>query len=368
MPSRGAGTPDAAGTRVLGVVGTLVWDTIHRRDGRDAPVEEWGGIGYALEALSAMRPPGWEILPIVKVGRDLSERAFRFLRELPGVRTDPGIQVVPEPNNRVEIRYRDGARRAERLTGGVPPWAGPELTPLAGLCDALYVNFISGFELELETARALRASYPGPIYADLHSLFLGVGRAGDRFPRPLPRWSDWLRCFDAVQMNEDECVLLGRTLEEGGVEGEVPPGRIAGPGPILRPEETFALGTVAAQALGSELRLITVTLGERGSAYVAAPGFAPDPSTWPAGRGRIGAPGTFRSGKVGVSGGPREGDPTGSGDVWGATCFSRLLAGDPLEEAMAAANRAGGRNVEHRGARGLRLHLAGRVAPGRGER
>ena len=35
----------------LGVLGTMVWDTIHARDpGRDAPIEEWGGIAYALAA------------------------------------------------------------------------------------------------------------------------------------------------------------------------------------------------------------------------------------------------------------------------------------------------------------------------------
>ena len=37
----------------LGVVGTLVWDTIHDRDPAQHAVEEWGGIAYALEALDA---------------------------------------------------------------------------------------------------------------------------------------------------------------------------------------------------------------------------------------------------------------------------------------------------------------------------
>ena len=33
----------------IGVIGIFVWDVIHGRDPRDAPVEEWGGITYALE-------------------------------------------------------------------------------------------------------------------------------------------------------------------------------------------------------------------------------------------------------------------------------------------------------------------------------
>jgi len=55
-------------------------------------------------------------------------------------------------------------------------------------------------------------------------------------------------------------------------------------------------------------------------------------------------------------------DPTGCGDVWGATHFSRLLAGDTLGDAMRAANRAAARNVEHRGASGLANHLRGKIS------
>ena len=68
------------------------------------------------------------------------------------------------------------------------------------------------------------------------------------------------------------------------------------------------------------------------------------------------------SGKVGPLDVPRIGDPTGCGDVWGATAFARMLGGDDLETAMTHANRLAGRNVDHRGARGLFRHLAGRLS------
>jgi len=326
--------------RRLGVVGTLVWDTIHRRDGRPDTLEEWGGIGYALESLSVSLPEGWEIVPLLKAGRDLSEEAFRYLREIPRVRVTPGIRVVPEPNNRVELRYSGQHRQAERLSGGVPPWGWTELRPLAAACDALYVNFISGFEMELETAQALRAGFRGPIYADLHSLFLGVGRMGDRIPRALPHWAEWLRSFDAVQMNEAEFELLGRAHGD--------------------PWE------LAAATVGTELRLIVVTLGARGAAFVAGGGPLGEPLAWSRGRGRLADPGPAVSGKVETAVRDLEGDPTGCGDVWGSTLFARLLGGDGMEEAMASANEMAARNLLHRGARGLRHHLMGRVHPGEG--
>jgi sugar/nucleoside kinase (ribokinase family) len=320
-------------------VGTLVWDTIVRDDRPTVAVEEWGGIAYALEALSAGLPDRWEILPMIKVGRDLSESALRFLRSLPRVCVEPGVVIVPEPNNRVELRYEGEERRTERLRGGVPPWLWPELKPLVQDCDALYVNFISGFEMELDTARALRAGYAAPTYADLHSLFLGIGAAGLRIPRELPLWHDWLRCFDAVQLNEDEFALLGRAWGD-------PWG-------------------LAAASVGPDLKLIAVTLGARGAAYVAGPGMAEDPRRWPETRHQLAVPGTSRSAQVPLVEEPRRGDPTGCGDVWGATFFARLLSGAGIDRAMSDANRAAARNVEYRGAAGLHHHLRGLIVPAR---
>jgi sugar/nucleoside kinase (ribokinase family) len=323
----------AAPTKTLGVLGTLVWDRIYQRDGRTEPVEEWGGVAYALSAVSASLPADWKLLPIIKLGRDLAEEGRRFLRELPRL-DDAGVVVVAEPNNRVELRYESDSRRCERLTGGVPGWTWPELAPLVELCDALYVNFISGWELDLATAQALAAGYRGPTYADLHSLFLGITPQGVRTPRSLEAWSAWLRCFDAVQMNEDEFDLLGRAGDPW---------------------------QLSAGALGPDLKLITVTLGDRGAAYVAGGGFDPDPMTWPERRSLTAAE-PAHSGKVSLADTPRVGDPTGCGDVWGATCFTRLLAGDNLVTAMLEANRMAARNVEHRGARGLYRHLAGKLS------
>ena len=147
-----------------------------------------------------------------------------------------------------------------------------ELRPLAGMCDALYVNFISGYEMELETAQSPPCWIPGPIYADLHSLFLGIGRHGDRIPRPLPHWAEWITSFDAVQMNEDEFELLGRAHGD--------PWKLA------------------ADLVGTDVKLITVTLGSRGATYVAGAGFRSDPFTWAQLRGRLAAPGAVRSAKL----------------------------------------------------------------------
>jgi hypothetical protein len=324
----------------IGMVGTMVWDRIFARDQRREPVEEWGGISYALSAAQASAQEDWQIVPIMKVGSDLQDRAFAFLRTLPQLQLDQAIQVVPQPNNRVELRYQDSERRCERLTGGVTPWRWEEIAPALPALDALYINFISGFEMDLDTARKLRVGFPGPIYADLHSLLLGIDANGMRVPKPLHEWREWLQCFDIVQVNEDELGLLAHFWGD--------PWRFA------------------AEVVGDELRLLVVTLGARGAAYVASPAYTDQPLQWRrAGlhlHKSLSAPGTTASELIGAEPAGPHGDPTGCGDVWGATFFFRLLAGASLRAAMTEANRMAARNVQHRGATGLHHFLKGNLS------
>jgi pfkB family carbohydrate kinase len=310
----------------VGIIGSLVWDLIYGRDPLAPPVEEWGGIAYALAGLDASLTPDWEIVPLIKVGRDLSPRAQALLRGLSRLASGGRCVEVMAPNNRVVLHYQSAERRAERMAGGVPSWTWAELGPMVRDLDAIYLNFISGFELCLGTAQALRQGFHGPIYADFHGLFLEMQQDGMRVLRPLPDASRWFQCFDVVQLNEDEMQQLS-------------------PDPL----------TLAAQALAAGVSLLAVTLGPRGVAYVAAPGFD----------------GFARSGTVPVSSAVRSAlipatqveslDPTGCGDVFGAAAFARLLAGDSVEDALCHATRLAGRNAAFRGATGLPRHLRGEL-------
>jgi len=312
--------------RRVGILGSLVWDEIHGRDPRTAPVEEWGGVAYALAGMDAGLPAGWEIVPLVKVGRDLAAESQAFLRTLN--RATPGARCVevPSANNRVVLHYQNAERRCERMSGGVPGWTWPELGPLVADLDAIYVNFISGFEMGLGTAQALRQAFPGSIYADLHSLFLGMRQDGIRMLQPLPDAPSWFGCFDVIQMNEDEMRQLT--------------------------DEPLA---AAAAVLGAGAHTLIVTLGPRGAVYVAggeAEGrsdFSASPPLRPIRTELISAPHVDAA------------DPTGCGDVFGATCCARLLGGDSLAQAVTAANRAAARAATFRGAGGLAAHLRGEL-------
>lgn len=309
--------------RRLGVIGSMVWDTIYDRDPTQGAIEEWGGIAYALAALDAALDADWEIVPLVKVGRDLAPQANAFLRTLRHLAPGTRFTEVPEPNNRVTLRYYAAERRCEQMAGGVPPWTWPELGALVRDLDALYVNFISGFECTLETARLVRRGFPRFSYADLHSLFFGLEPDGTRVPRPLPEAPGWFGCFDVVQLNEEEMAQLG--------------------------DDPLAVAA-AALAPSRGCTTLIVTLGARGAVYFTG---------WPVRTARI-APGD--AGASAATPLPAGGDPTGCGDVFGATVTALLLQGASLEDALRAGSRMAARNLGHRGASGLRDHLLGRLS------
>lgn len=283
----------------LGVLGTLVWDRLLDRAPGEGPREEWGGIAYALGGLDAALPDGWQVVPLVKVGRDRAAAAHRVLQGLtrlaPAARFIETAAMTPV----VSIRYRPDGRTCEGVAGGVPPWTWAELGPLVHDLDALYLNFITGHEMPLETARALRVGFRGPIYADLHNLVPGADAAA------------WFGCFDTVQMNDDEAARLGSD-------------------PLA----------AAASALAAGASRFVVTLGARGAAYVARSGTTTVSE-------RVPAPTVEAI------------DTMGCGDVFGATLAARLLAGTPIGPAVAAANAEAARTATLRGAADLAAHLRG---------
>lgn len=316
--------PDSTLPRRLGIIGTFVWDTIWTLEDQAAgrPLESWGGVSFSVASAGATRGEDWEIVPIAHVGRDLYDGVHAYLDTVDGIGRRDGVVAVDHPNNRVELLYTDAHNRGETMRGGVPGWTWPELAPHLDGLDALYVNFLSGWEIDLETANLIRDHFPGFVYADLHSLFLGPPlQDGPRQPRRLQRWTEWLDCFRAVQVNEDEYdLLIGVPL------GDEAPTEIL----LHGPSAAFVTQGARGAAFAVERELLgersygnrIVDLG-REDAHPAAPG----------------------------------GDPTGAGDAWGAANVCGLLAGLPPAAAVTRANAVAAVKLRHRGGSGLYEHL-----------
>jgi hypothetical protein len=220
----------------------------------------------------------------------------------------------------VELRYHSDERRSEVLRGGVPGWTWAGLQPLLRDLDALYINLISGFELDLETAQLIRQHFKGPIYCDLHSLTMGIEPDGLRTWRQIPEVAAWCACFDELQVNEDEVAMLAAdplALAATALGGRRPD-------PLRDLREAWR-------------RLFRGCRGGRPLRTALVPATA-----------------------ARVDG---AGDPTGCGDVWGATYFSRFVAGDTLSSCDAQCLRRSGAERRTPGATGLAHHLRGDLHP-----
>ncbi|MES2523142.1 MAG: carbohydrate kinase family protein [Gemmatimonadota bacterium] len=297
----------------VGLIGTLVCDVIHGPPPRYERTEGWGGVAYTLHGMAAATNGDWEIVPIIKVGADVARDARDLLASVPHVARTVPLHVVPEQNNRSELRYYSATERTERMHGGVPPWDWEALQEAldGAAVDALYVNFLSGVELDLPTMQRVRDHFRGLIYVDLHMLLWHTDETGHRTLRPMEDAAAWCGCFDYIQVNEEEM-------------------RTIAPDPIALAELATAAGACG----------VIVTRGPRGVHLVTR-----DESTDAGLVQAIIPPDTVHEGE--------RVDPTGCGDVWGGTFFMRLLSGDNVTRAAARANHAAGINALSTGVSGL---------------
>ena len=310
----------------VGVIGTIVCDEIHGPPPQHAFSEGWGGVTYALSGLDAALPSSWEMVPLIKVGRDVARGAHDFMRTLQRLAPDYTLREVPEQNNRSLLTYYSADERAEQMAGGVPAWTWDELAPVIAEArlDALYVNFLSGWELDLPTMQRVRSAVSGPIYIDVHMKLWVPDSAGRRSLTPLADAAQWCGCCDYLQVNEEEMLMLAPNAE-----------------------------ALATMAIGAGARSVFVTMGPRGVRYATR-------GAHYATRDMHDVHGAILHGTVSTSpiehGVPT--DPTGCGDVWGATAFSRLVSGASLDDALRRAHAAARVNAMSHGVEGLAARLS----------
>ncbi len=279
----------------VAVVGTINYDTVVSEDGDR--FESFGGILYNIVALAQLEP-GIEIYPITWIGQDRKDQLQELLDKYPQVKTEE-IKVSPSGTNANLLVYRSAERRDETLDPRVPPIALEQIEPFLD-CDLLLINFISGFDLSLETLTRLRRSFQGTIFMDIHSLILGLDEKGRRFLRRLEEWESWVRCGDIIQANRIEAELLT------GLE--------------LKAEKDYQ--EAGSAILDSGPSTVLFTLGEEGCLVAYRKGHEKFFSLIPAGRVKVK-------------------DPTGAGDVFSATfIINYMKTKDPLRSAQIATSTA----------------------------
>ncbi|MFA6597293.1 MAG: carbohydrate kinase family protein [Ignavibacteriaceae bacterium] len=162
--------------------------------------------------------------------------------------------------------------------------------------DGIFINIITGFDINIEDIQQIRKNYEGLIYLDIHSLARGIDENYRRDFRKIPEIDKWLSSIDIVQANDHELF----TLSEKKTETEIV-------------EELLQVG----------VKIILVTKGEHGATIYAMKKEEIFSMTLPAIQ-------VETKNKVGC------------GDVFGAAFFSSYIKDKNMEKAFAIANIAGG--------------------------
>lgn len=188
----------------IGVIGTFIKDHIFLTNGTE--VNSFGGIFYTVSILGNLVSEQDEIYPVCHIGEDIYDDIITRLSEYQSVKTT-GIRKVAQNNTAVRLVYKAAEKRDEFLSNRMPPLNLDHILGI-GEMDTWLVNFITGFEMSLETFQQFRQQTSGLILMDFHSLSLDINGDGLRILRKLPNWEQWIHGVDILQMNEAEANSL----------------------------------------------------------------------------------------------------------------------------------------------------------------
>lgn len=190
----------------IAVIGTINKDTIIFPDGKKT--ESFGGILYNILALSYLGRESMEIYPVCNLGYDVHNQVISRLKICNNVELS-GIKKVNCKNDHAFLSITSDNQKEEILKNRVPPLSFSQIKPFLK-SDVILVNFISGFDLSLDTLKKIRKNTNALIFMDVHSLTLGVDDSGKRFFRAPKNWREWLKQADIIQMNIPELKELAK--------------------------------------------------------------------------------------------------------------------------------------------------------------
>lgn len=194
----------------LTVIGTITKDTITFPTGK--VTRSFGGILYNVFPLALLAPQNMVVSSVCNLGSDIYNKVSFYLKRFNNIDLS-GISRVREKNNHVHLFYDRRWNKKEILRNLVPRIEFSQVEPYLK-SDCLLINFISGFDIALETLQKIRKKTESRIFMDLHSLILGIKKNGQRFFRVPALWKEYLKIANMVQMNFKEMqIISGSHLE-----------------------------------------------------------------------------------------------------------------------------------------------------------
>jgi sugar/nucleoside kinase (ribokinase family) len=80
--------------------------------------------------------------------------------------------------------------------------------------DGIFINMITGFDINLKQMEEVRKEFNGLIYFDVHTFSRGVSDDMKRNFRRIPGFDKWAKNVDILQVNEEEIQTISDEKEE----------------------------------------------------------------------------------------------------------------------------------------------------------
>ncbi len=80
--------------------------------------------------------------------------------------------------------------------------------------DGIFINMITGFDINLKQIEEIRKEFNGLIYFDVHTFSRGVGDDMRRNFRRIPGFDKWAKNIDILQVNEEELQTISDEKNE----------------------------------------------------------------------------------------------------------------------------------------------------------
>lgn len=184
----------------IGVIGTINKDFI--LPFRHSPIESFGGILYDISVLAVLLGDNDEIIPVSYLGHDAYDAIVSWCDHRENVSSN-GLISLDERNHNVIIEYHTLEERTEKSLFPFPSLTREQIEPVLD-ADLIIVNFISGWDLELEAMEFLAEEAGERLYVDLHYLIMGRDKIGSRFVQLPENVDRWIAAPHWLQMNEVE--------------------------------------------------------------------------------------------------------------------------------------------------------------------
>ena len=290
------------------IVGYITRDTLIYPRASWQVLESLGGALYTVIALASLTETRLNL--VSNAGRDVYDTVLSTLARFPHVNTS-GIRRIEQPHYHCYILFASeyGTQYDEIFE---VPLTFSQVQPFISDSEFILVTPMTGFELDLDTLRQIRAAAVCPVYLDYHILALDRDPLGNRFLQRRADWFEWCVACKHLQLNYFEAKSLGFCLES-----------------------TSDMLSFAEPMLDRGVRSVSATLGPRG-VLVA----------WK-------CKGEPRVRWIEPMSVPAVIDPTGCGDVFAGAFIVSMLRTDDIVASYEFANKVAGLKCTVRGIDGL---------------